>query len=582
MILERYFIGDTLPFEGRLFNTAMALCIVGALFGWIATVLQSSSREADLSTFALFITLIVLAIYCNTKHYFVLGGTIACMILCFVCFPIVFFGGGGPRSGMLAYLLLGTVAITIFVDRRAYIVTLAMYLLLCCVCYAVSYQYPEMVTPITSGLNVYIDMVVSFLIASVLVSLLLVYQQSQILKEKQHAEDEWRRAEEASRAKSDFLSNMSHEMRTPLNAIIGMTGVGLKADETGRKDYSLQKINDASTQLLGIINDILDMQKLEAGKLELVCKPFDFEQMIAKVINTMSLRVRERKQVLNVEVDPEIPRILIGDEQLLSQVFVNLLSNAVKFSFDGGIINLRVSECEARKDACVIRVDVEDGGIGISAEHQARLFASFSQAESGHARKFGGTGLGLSISKQIVELMEGEIRVSSELGQGSHFSFTATLQKAPESAGAGVALSSAGSQEVVGGLPDLSRYRLLMAEDIEINREIVFALLEPTGVTIESVENGREALERMSSGPADIDLILMDMRMPEMDGLAATREIRTLESSQASTIPIIAMTANVFREDVEQCLDAGMNDHVGKPLNLEELLEKLQHYLPKR
>ena len=239
-------------------------------------------------------------------------------------------------------------------------------------------------------------------------------------------------AEESNRAKSDFLSNMSHEMRTPLNAIIGMISIGKSADDPDRKDYTLGKIGDASVHLLGVINDVLDMSKIEAGKFDLSPIDFDFEKMIRKVVNVINFRVEEKRQALSVSIDKKIPRRLYGDDQRLSQVLTNLLSNAVKFTPEQGAISLNTYLDKEEDGVCMLRVDVSDTGIGISGDQQKQLFSAFQQADNSTSRRFGGTGLGLAISKSIVDMMDGSIWIESELGKGSTFSFTIKIARGNE------------------------------------------------------------------------------------------------------------------------------------------------------
>jgi signal transduction histidine kinase/DNA-binding response OmpR family regulator len=515
----------------------------------------------------------------------------------------------------------------------------------------------------------------------------------------------------ASRAKSDFLSNMSHEMRTPMNAIIGMTIIGKKSADIERKDYAFSKIDSASTHLLGVINDILDMSKIEAGKLELSPAEFDFEKMLRKVVNVISFRVEEKFQDFIVNIDKNMPHSLIGDEQRLAQVITNLLSNAVKFTPDQGKIYLN-THLEIESDGlCTVRFEVVDTGIGISEEQQRKLFTSFQQAESSTSRKFGGTGLGLAISKNIVEMMGGRIWIESELGQGAKFAFTVELRRGTDTqprallsrsvnwknirilavddaqeileyfselshefgiycdtaadgdaalalvrengpydmyfvdwkmpgmdgmevsrlikqqtGGSGIVVMISATEwsviedeakasgvdkflskplfpstlsdcvnECMGAdsilssdqmereaSDDFSGRYILLAEDVDINREIVVTLLEPTSLTVECAVNGVEAVDMFAQSPERYDMIFMDVQMPEMDGYEATRRIRALDVPRAASIPIVAMTANVFREDIVRCTDAGMDDHVGKPLDFDEVLEKLRKYLSMR
>jgi len=517
------------------------------------------------------------------------------------------------------------------------------------------------------------------------------------------------KADEESKQKSAFLANMSHEIRTPMNAIIGMTFIGKSADDIPRKNYCLDKIENASQHLLGVINDILDMSKIEANMFELSYVDFNFETMIQRVVNIISFRVDEKKQKLNVYIDKSIPRSLIGDDQRLAQVITNLLSNAVKFTPEGGSITLDTRFVSEEDGVFTIRGTVKDSGIGITAEQQKQLFQSFQQADSGTSRKFGGTGLGLAISKNIIEMMGGTIELDSEIGKGSSFSFTF---KAKHGDKKGVNLSEVGVnwenvtimavdddkeildyfKDVVQGfgtncdtalsgndalsqiennglhhiyfidwkMPDMDGislakeikakskfpndaviimisaaewssiaeeakkagidrflskplfassiadaiaevigvreipkdetktyegifegFKILLAEDVEINQEIIDTLIEPTLLKMDCAMNGLEAVSLFNKSPDDYDLILMDVQMPEMDGYEATEIIRTSKHAKAAAVPIIAMTANVFKEDIEKCLAAGMNGHIGKPIDVNEFFTVLQKYLKK-
>jgi CheY-like chemotaxis protein/two-component sensor histidine kinase len=449
------------------------------------------------------------------------------------------------------------------------------------------------------------------------------------------------------------------------------------------------------------------MSKIEANKFSLSTTEFVFERMIRRVIDVINFRVDEKQQKLTVHIDPSIPYTLVGDEQRFAQVLTNLLTNAVKFTPEGGANHLSTKLASEKDGMCTLSVTVRDTGIGISSEQMGRLFNPFVQAESSTSRKFGGTGLGLVISKNIVEMMDGDITVESELGKGSAFTFTAVMARGSDShrkllnphirledvrmlavdddpsvlaffretaRQIGVACDTAiGGKEAVAlmegkgmynlffidwAMPGMdgielskivsekrrgdavvimisaadwnlieqsareagvhkflpkplfvtsitdcindclyvpgsdapkdldSRYhedfagrRILLAEDVEINREIVLALLEPTNISIDCAENGHEAVELFSGAPERYDMILMDIQMPEMDGLEATRRIRALDTPKAKAIPIVAMTANVFKEDVEKCLEAGMDSHVGKPLDIDEVIEQIRKYL---
>ena len=526
------------------------------------------------------------------------------------------------------------------------------------------------------------------------------------------------RAEQASYAKSAFLANMSHEIRTPMNAITGMASIGASTTDIEKKDYAIQKIQDASTHLLGVINDILDMSKIEANKFVLSITEFEFEKMIQKIVNVVNFRIDEKRQNLMVYIDPAIPNNLRGDDQRLTQVITNLLTNAIKFTPEEGDIKLEAKLASEKNGVYTLLIKLSDTGIGISLEQQSKLFNAFEQAEASTTRKYGGTGLGLVISKSIVEMMDGSISVQSESGKGSVFSFTVCLARgknepkkllssdvnlknmrmlavdddpnvlnffeetakrigimcdtAPGGLEAlsmiyqnglydiyfvdwampamdGIEFAEAVNKHIIDTAIDesdkknaviimisatdwsvietsarnvgitkfipkplfmssivdciteclvtpaqnnsgessqdaelnLKGRHILLAEDVDINREIVLALLEPTNVEIDCAVNGAEAVAKFAANPDKYDMIFMDLQMPEMDGYTATENIRAIEIEWAKEIPIVAMTANVFREDVEKCLAVGMNDHIGKPLDLDEVIRMLEKYIKK-
>ena len=539
------------------------------------------------------------------------------------------------------------------------------------------------------------------------------YDVTEMMELQEKYESAMNEAKEANIAKSAFLSNMSHEIRAPMNAIIGMTQIAAKTDEVARLKYCLSNIESSSEHLLGLINDILDMSKIEAGKLELDVAPINIEKMLIKVCNFVTEKIEQKNIRFNIILARGMRMHYIGDELRLSQVITNLFSNAVKFTPVDGEIELTAKEEHSEEDFSILRFAVRDTGIGITDEQMGRLFSAFEQAEKNTSRKFGGTGLGLAISKNIVEKMGGRIWVDSKPREGSTFTFEVRLQRPQKQDGPVIfgnikpsdikllildaksderdyfksivesfgiehideadsvamavdlaetarlglkpydivfvdytftdaknieymkntsftikknnivvistflnwnkieeALHGIGIKRFVtkplfpssvldtineiisqttknlditsknaNEMPDFSEFCLLIAEDVEINREIAIALLEDTHVRIECVENGLEAVEAVQKEPKKYALILMDMQMPVMDGLEATRRIRALDIPEAARMPIVAMTANAFAEDVAECKRAGMNDHIGKPLDAEVFINKLAMYL---
>ena len=378
-------------------------------------------------------------------------------------------------------------------------------------------------------------------------------------------------AEKSSRAKSEFLSRMSHEMRTPMNAIIGMIHMTQNTDDPEKRNEFLIKAGSVSRSLMRLINDVLDITDIEEHGLNLAASEFDLANMLQKTVDEARLFCNEKHQMITSEIDPLIPGSIICDEKRLSQVIINLLSNANKFTDDYGSIHLKASAVNVEQDYLIIQIEVIDNGIGISKEQQENIFVAFEQIDGGIDRKYGGAGIGLYISKKIVEMMNGRIWVESEPGKGSKFVFTfeAHLKKHNEKIDDAAALDAV----------TLNDKTVLLVDDIEINREIVMATLEDTGMNFVCAVNGREALELFTADPKKYNIILMDINMPEMDGLEATRRIRALGTPEGTRVPIISITANTNSDEINSYLAAGMTDHIGKPIDHDEIVRKIKKYI---
>jgi signal transduction histidine kinase/CheY-like chemotaxis protein len=523
-------------------------------------------------------------------------------------------------------------------------------------------------------------------------------------------------ADFANRSKSEFLSRMSHEIRSPMNAIIGMTQIARASNNMEKVQDCLTKIDGASKHLLALINDVLDMSKIEANKFELSFEEFSLDRTLNKIYDMMNVKAEEKGQKLSLAIDKNLPEYVVSDELRFSQVLTNLVSNAIKFTEEGGKIDISAGMADSGGGECTIRVEVSDNGIGLTEEQAAKLFKPFEQADISILRKFGGTGLGLAINKRIVEMMGGGIGVKSAPGKGSVFSFTAKMRmgtgdavgvkrererllravqaknvrvlavddseesreyishvlttlgfecelacdgidaveksqkakaegrpygiifmdymmpkldgieaakKIKEATGENVSIvmvsmydwkefeqkaRDAGivkcvskpispssvldsisevmptcviknnGADVTPPSVSFSDNTILLVEDIDINREIIAAFLEETRVSIEVAVNGAEAVSKFSEAPDKYDIVLMDIQMPEMDGFEATRRIRAMGTTKAKSIPIVAMTANALSEDVQRCKEAGMNDHLAKPIDQEALMFKLNDF----
>jgi len=386
-------------------------------------------------------------------------------------------------------------------------------------------------------------------------------------------------AESATVAKSEFLANMSHEIRTPMNAIVGMTHLLQQTEASSlQRDY-LNKLAVSADLLLTIINDILDVSKIEAGRLELSCEPFRLAEVIERIMVVVKLKAEENRVKTVFSVAPGIPEWLMGDSLRLGQILLNLVSNAVKFTHDGQVTVDVTPRCLDHQ-GCRVAVTVQDTGIGMTPEQLAILFRPFSQADTSITRKYGGTGLGLAICWRLVEMMGGEIQAESTPGQGSVFRFAVTFGLADEAAIAErTASESPGANQGATDAVNLAGRRVLLVDDNAINREIAQKLMERHGIVVDAAVNGREASDRIMSGPS-YDLVLMDLQMPVLDGLSATREIRA--DPRFSNLPIVAMTAHALSGDREKCLEVGMNDHITKPFDLPQFDRALRRWLPAR
>ena len=693
-----YLTSENIPLNGRLFNLITSIC------GIFVLVNSFTSPNSNAILAVLFFGTAALIVCANKSGKYQPCVWIFVLTFAFIIFPYLFIANEGISGGMAVYMVFGAVIICMLLQGKSCWIILVLYLGVIAGLVVLDYYDTQhdlnIYTAFESDFTRYFDVAAGIIFCSIGLGLLIKFQLVFYNLEK-------KKAEAANQAKSFFLANMSHEIRTPMNSIIGMTSIGKTAANVERKDYALEKIEDASIHLLGIINDILDMSKIEANKLELSPVEFNFEAMLQRVVNIVNFRVTEKHQVFKVHIDKNIPRTLICDDHRLAQVITNLLSNAIKFTPENGEIQMKTRLLKEKYGVYDIQIEVSDTGIGITKEQLSRLFVSFEQAENSTTRKYGGTGLGLAIAKRIVELMGSEIRVVSEPGKGSVFSFIISVKSpgekrqddarpvsgldnirilavddAPDileyfkdiAARIGIACDVAACGEeavefiekgnfydiyfidwmmpgmdgieltrrirkrgdgksivimissaewsdieneailagvdrflpkplfpstiidyvnkcynvgilhtaqnsIMNKMDCFEGFRILLVEDVEINREILLALLEPTLLKIDCAENGKEAIRMFSENAQSYDLIFMDLQMPEMDGYEATRRIRALGIEKAEQIPIIAMTANVFREDIEKCLESGMSGHLGKPLVLNEVLKTLRKYL---
>ena len=397
------------------------------------------------------------------------------------------------------------------------------------------------------------------------------------IAQQQRIEEAVEEARRANRAKTVFLSNMSHDIRTPMNGIIGMTAIAAShVDDRERVLDSLKKISMASKHLLNLINEVLDMSKIESGKVELKEEPFNLAELVDSLVSMMMPQIESHHHTLKLQVEEMAHRHVIGDSLRLQQVFTNLMGNSVKYTPDGGVLTLAAAERPCDREGCgCYEFLFEDNGMGMSEEYVKRIFEPFSRAEDERVGKIQGTGLGMAITHSLVQMMDGDIQVESRLGEGTRFTVTVHLklqEKGAEDDGTG--FEAAGGGESLAGIEslDFSGRRALLVEDNDLNREIAVEILETTGLAVEEAVDGKEAVQQVSQHEDGYyDIIFMDVRMPRMNGYEATCAIRAMGLPYCKTVPIVAMTADAFAEDVRAAKEAGMNEHVSKPLNFKHL-----------
>ena len=417
-----------------------------------------------------------------------------------------------------------------------------------------------------SFINANIFLVSGFLLGAILSFLIDIDRRREFQLDRELREAT-RKAEEAAKQKADFLAMMSHEIRTPLNGILGIVGMLLESPATPEQKENLETIKYSGDALLTIVNDILDISKIEAGKMELEIAPFELDRLVDSIASLMQSRAKEKNLGIAVQFAPGLPRAVKGDASRLRQILLNFLSNAIKFTERGsiGIFVDRIGAGSTRQSAR-LRFAVRDTGIGIAENAQKNLFSEYTQVDTSISRKYGGTGLGLAICKKLVAAMNGEIGLESAIGMGSTFWFTVSLPIVSEEE---IRMNTPESITS----PDTPPLHILLAEDNAVNQKVAAAILKKMGHSVEVAHDGEQAIAAVIRG--DFDVVLMDVRMPGIDGLEATRRIRALEGPKGK-IPVLAMTAGVSREEEKLCVEAGMNGRVDKPIEPSVLANSIK------
>lgn len=537
------------------------------------------------SILPLFFSIIYLmfVLFLSRKHqaHIMFFKTLTLIPMLFLIIPYLYMGteGGGIKSGMPVWMVLGLLMIFLFTKGIYFGVlfptTLAVYV--CCISY--SYCFLQDKLGQMEELYYYQDNILAIVAVSISCGLVFKYQQRYEEHSKKNIEQEKQNAQKANDAKSKFLANMSHDIRTPMNAILGMTELAnYNINDKEKVQECLKKINDSSVMLLHLINNVLDMSEIESHELKLKEVRFELKEFITEIYNVLEQSALAKGIELDFHYDKIHDNRFVGDVVRLRQVLMNLLSNCIKFTPAGGKVKLLVEQMNGEMDsfednkyAC-FRIVVSDTGIGMKKEFvDTMIFKPFERDETQYVNKTEGSGIGMSITKTILDVMGAELQIDSELGKGTTFCIKINMKKDLE--------VKQEDSEANSRIPNATGKKILVVEDNEINMEIILAILERTGAEVVSAWSAEEAIRIFEqSGGVKFDLILMDIQLPGMNGYEASELIRGM-GMYGESVPIFAMTANAFSQDVERAKKSGMNEHISKPIDIEELYQKLQSYI---
>jgi signal transduction histidine kinase/ActR/RegA family two-component response regulator len=546
--------------------------------------LMGYEHDGILAMSILWIYLVVMAVLANKYHEKIqLFYALIVAPVNLIVFPFMFLWaeGGGIESGMPVWLTFGILLVCIMTKGIYFKVLLVLTVVTDAAIVMYGYFHQDTFKYIDNDFYYYQDNLIAILLVAATIGLILKYQNYIENKQKERiekavieAEQEKQNAQKANIAKTNFLASMSHDIRTPMNAIVGMTDIAkYNIDDKDKVWECLNKITASSTQLLNLLNNILDMSEIEMDELKLKETQFSMTEMVENLHVVLSQMARGRKVELEMTCEAEHVN-LMGDVVRLRQVLMNMVSNSIKYTEAFGHVRAAVKECSDDEDYAVFDIVVEDTGVGMTEEFiQNQMFQPFERAQDKYVQKIEGSGIGMSITKRILDAMGAELRIESTVGVGSKFLVHVRFKKDKE-------IQKNFRQEDGVAVLDATGKRILVVEDNDVNMEIITAILEHTHAHVTCAWDAEEAIDLISqSMEGHYDMILMDIQMPGMDGYAATRAIRSMDRKDTMTIPIMAMTANAFAQDVEKALSAGMNAHIAKPIDVDELFQKMYHFL---
>ena len=579
--LSKYFYDLDSPFELKIFQVAAFGGMLAAFAGSFTSLFSKLPFIVVLVTLLGGLAAFFLMIMAKKTGRVELCSCILIFLLNCVILPLAFFTSGGVKSGISAWFVLGLFIVFLLIRGKMFLGMLLLSLASVFFCYIYSYYHPEAVIPLKDEWTSFEDIIFSILIVTLIIGLIVRFQNRVYEAEQKKVVEQNKELERLSRTRNNFFANMSHEIRTPINTIIGLNEMILREDISDEIAENAIHIQDASKMLLALINDILDMSKIESGKMEIVPIQYETGAMFSEVVNLIWIRAHEKKLEFKLDISPEIPSMLFGDEVRIKQVVTNLLSNAVKYT-QKGYISLSARSERKENNKILLSISVRDSGVGIRKEDMQRLFQSFQRVDEGTNAGIEGTGLGLSISHQLIEMMGGKITVDSIYQKGSVFTIQIEQDIVDENPMGEMDFMTRGSShkrkkyKQIFEAPDA---RILVVDDNEMNLLVVKKLLRETKIQVDLAKSGRECLELTRQHFYNV--IFMDHMMPEMDGVETLTRMRQQENGLCREVPVIALTANVMAGAEQNYRDKGFQSYLAKPISSSLMEAMLIKYLPK-
>ena len=580
--LKEYVYDSSISLKDRSFVVFSFVLIGELIFGAVPSgIIMKEPWSSTLYTLAGALFFGAYVVYSIRKKKIASAKIVISVILIFIFLPLMFFTNGGVYSGVPVSLLLGSLYINMIMEGKGQIIMNILYSIAMITCWILGYYNPDMITSYTRK-GAFIDSLLGLLIVNAVIFILLSFHTKLYTKENERASEKTKELEEMNKAQNRFFSSMSHEIRTPINTVLGLNEIILRQEDATdeiRKDA--RNIQGAGKMLLALINDILDVSKIEAGKMDIVPVNYDVASLLSELVNMIWLKAEEKGLKFNVDIDPNVPESLFGDEVRIKQILINLLNNAVKYTHEGSVS--LYMECEyPDKDNVILKINVADTGMGIKAEALPHLFDTFKRVDEEKNRYIEGTGLGLSIVKQLVELMDGEITVNSVYSQGSTFTVALKQGISSDKRIGDLNISNAGGVnrgdkfEHIFKAPDA---RILIVDDNEMNLNVEEKLLDGTQMKVDLALSGQDALNLTLHNRYDV--VFMDHLMPQMDGIECFEQIRNQKGGLNQNIPIIVLTANAGGENIELYNNTGFDGYLVKPVSGRQLEDMLIAHLPK-